>query len=105
MMLSHNCKVDAAIVSLLGLLPPDITELWWGTRDLSAFLRCGGITATSGKFGFCAAYRAEVRAGMQNLLARSRPLNNYQGACSSSPNVKDFWAKFQICGRVNGSLW
>lgn len=44
MMSSRNRKVDAAIVSLLGLLPPDITELWRDTRDLSAFLRCGGIT-------------------------------------------------------------
>jgi hypothetical protein len=40
---SRRCKVNAAIVSLLRLLPPDITELWWDTRDLSAFLRWGGI--------------------------------------------------------------
>ena len=49
MMSSRNRKVDTAIVSLLGLLPPDITELWWDTRDLSAFLRCGGITGITAK--------------------------------------------------------
>jgi hypothetical protein len=44
MMSSPNCKVDTAIVSLLGLLPPKITELWWNTGDLSGFLRHGGVT-------------------------------------------------------------
>jgi hypothetical protein len=60
--------------------------------------------ATSGKRADLACGRPRGSARMQNLLARSRPLNNYQGACSSSPNVKDFWAKFQICSRVSGSL-
>jgi hypothetical protein len=44
MMSSPNHKVDAAIVSLLGLLPSEITDLWWNTGDLSGFLRPGGIT-------------------------------------------------------------
>jgi len=44
MMSSPDRKVDTAIVSLLGLLPPEITELWWNTGDLSGFLRCGGVT-------------------------------------------------------------
>jgi len=44
MMLSPNRKVDAAIVSLLCLLPLELTELWWNTDDLSAFLRRGGVT-------------------------------------------------------------
>jgi hypothetical protein len=43
-MSSPNRKVDAAIVSLLCLLPLEITELWWETGDLSAFLRRGGVT-------------------------------------------------------------
>jgi hypothetical protein len=44
MMSSPNRKIDAAIVSLLSLLPSEITELWWNTGDLSGFLRPGGVT-------------------------------------------------------------
>ena len=61
--------------------------------------------AMSRKFRFCTAYCTEVCAGMQNLLACLQPLNYYQVACSSTPKIKDLWAKFQICVRVYGSLW
>ena len=43
-MTSRNRNTDEAIVSLLYLLPPEITELWWDTVDLTAFLRCGGVS-------------------------------------------------------------
>ena len=37
-------KADAAIVSLICLLPPEITQLWWDTATLSGCLRRGGVT-------------------------------------------------------------
>ena len=43
------------------------------------------VAATSGKFGILAAYRAEVRDGMQNLLPCSRPLKNYPEAPRNVP--------------------
>jgi hypothetical protein len=44
-MMGLNRKADAAIVSLLYLLLPEITELWWDTVALSDFLRRGGVTS------------------------------------------------------------
>jgi hypothetical protein len=44
MMTGPNYKVDAAIVSLICLLPPEITQLWWDTATLSGCLRRAGIT-------------------------------------------------------------
>jgi hypothetical protein len=46
-MTGPNHKADAAIVSLLCLLPPEITEFWWDTVALSGFLRRGGVTGMS----------------------------------------------------------
>ena len=63
------------------------------TKDKQEIKGCA--PATSGKFRIFAAYHAEVHTGLQNLLPCSQPLKNYQGACSSFPNIK-------VCGRVPG---
>jgi hypothetical protein len=45
-MTGPNLKADAAIVSLIFLLSPEITQLWWDTAILSGCLRRGGVTGT-----------------------------------------------------------
>jgi hypothetical protein len=46
-MTGSNHKVDAAMVSLVCLLPPGIAQLWWDTAALSGCLRRAGVTGIS----------------------------------------------------------